>query len=526
MKYFITLLLATLPLSAFAQGPTYRGNFIGNGLGTTNVGSLSSNGVFQVTNTLPVLSGIYPVSVTRSGTNLFVSITNAVNEWITPEQYGAATDGTTDCGVAFTNALAYVSANRGVGLQLGCTNGYHFNQPLYVPDTVTISGRNYVREGGNVALRTPDMMFDQSGLIISNRSGVRLLNLAIRGTTAATGGLTNGANGVTFISSETLSAVAFLYIDNCTIYRFGGAGIYLTNTDEVVVRESNISDNQDGVVIGPYSANTLLESLNMGGGLGTVSAGTYNRTCLNVDGGRPVTVIGGDWGNTTNSVVKLSGGSRVLITGANIENNTGSTSPIILANQSYLDLRNTYIVRGSSAAAVSNYNSSIYIEVCNLSTVAATPDISSGSDPIDTIISPNFYTFTNWLHTSTFAASTWPVDYGSGLTYTRGTLRMDRSDPTTDNLLWRAVLRGTSYDVPFNYYYLQWWVDKSYSDPAMSLTVGPLVANGAGVTNMSVTNLKFDNLQTTPFTNNVAARIAILGTNGVTYYLTLSTNGP
>lgn len=447
----------------------------------------------------------------------------AISEWVNPEQYGAATDGTTDCGVAFTNALAYVAANRGVGLQLVCTNGYHFNQPLYVPSLSTIAGRNYVREGGNGSFTfgTPDMKFDRDGLIIANQSGVRLLNLSIRGTTAATGGLTNGATGVSFSSSDENNAVAFLYIDNCNVYRFGGAGIYLTNTDEVTIRSSSISDNQDGIVIGGYSANTVLESLNIGGGQGTVSSGTYNRSCLDISQGRNVTIIGGDMGNTTNTIIKIHSGARVLISGANIENNTSATAPIIQVDQSYLNLYNTHIVRGTASASISNYNSSIWLELCNFSTSLASPDIVSGSDPVDTILSPYSYTYTNTAHTVAFAASDWPVDYGSGATYARGQVRVDRSDSTTDSLIWRGVERGTSIDVPLNYYYLQWFVDKSYSDPAMSLTVGPLVANGPGVTNILSVNVRSQ--------TNVAPANVTIGTtapdlwetniiNGTTYF--------
>ena len=57
-------------------------------------------------------------------------------------------------------------------------------------------------------------------------------------------------------------------------------------------------------------------------------------------------------------------------------------------------------------------------------------------------------------------------------------------------------------------------------------TGNSFTGNGAGLTNIAVGKLNWSAFTIASFTNNVAGRIPVLVANGVTYYLTLSTNGP
>lgn len=166
----------------------------------------------------------------------------------------------------------------------------------------------------------------------SSTAVVILRNITINGTRHGTGSCSPGLNGIRYLAGSKL------IVENCTIYGFGQKGIdvNLANTGTLVVKNSTIDDNNDGIVM-TNTAGTMKGDItgtkfhaNTNSGLNLLSGtASISNSVVSQTGNVAIIAQGGSSINVTNNTVAHNGiglqtgaSATLRISGNNILGNT------------------------------------------------------------------------------------------------------------------------------------------------------------------------------------------------------------
>lgn len=207
----------------------------------TQIEKAAGTGSTVVTNSVGALSYVPNPTLTISGQSLTISRGNTVTiptqNYVTPEQYGAVGDGSTNDATAIQDAI-----NSGSLVLFGAKN-YRVNS------AITLNGSKMAMGSGSLTVISTTSNISIFSITGANNT---IQNITFKGNNTGTSQRGISAVGVATFTLYYISNI----VSNCYFENLGGAGVYATN----IIGTSNGNNHEGAFKV----SNSIFKSCNYG----------------------------------------------------------------------------------------------------------------------------------------------------------------------------------------------------------------------------------------------------------------------
>ncbi len=293
-------------------------------LTTNELAKLYEKGRYVVTDSAGHINGNATGLTNFDKTAVLPSIATNL-AFVTPEMFGAVGNGVANDTAAVQAAVTYSSRKN---ITLKCLKSYYLTDAIHFSSHTTIEGPyNNVEINGTSLVPATFLAYGTNAFDCFGVDSIRIIGCKIIGNT--TSNLTTGTYAVRFGGSNPAAVPGFLELDHCTLAYFD-YGLLITNADVIKINRCSIGNNHHNV----YANATFLLDVEFNqtcvGGIIDGVPTAINLSCFDLGNGSggKIQVNNCDFGNTSNSIINIHGGT-VTFNSCNIEQAFPSVQPIV-----------------------------------------------------------------------------------------------------------------------------------------------------------------------------------------------------